>query len=98
MLSTVVIIPTIIIMSSSLSSREFVWTNYNNETGMDSPLYVSMVGLLMSIFSFSGYEGGAHMAEETTNAAASAPKGIINTCLMTALTGFIFLVGLLYAC
>ena len=59
MLSTVVIIATILFMSPSLSSREFVWTNYNNETGMDSPLYVYMVGLLMSIFSFSGYEGGA---------------------------------------
>ena len=37
------------------------------------------------------------MAEETTNASSSAPKGIIMTCVATALTGFTFLLGLLYA-
>ena len=31
---------------------------------MPSVLYVSCVGLLMCLFSFSGYEGGAHMAEK----------------------------------
>jgi amino acid transporter len=51
----------------------------------------------MCLFSFSGYEGGAHMAEETTEATKSAPKGIIMTCVATALTGFTYLLGLLYA-
>jgi amino acid transporter len=30
--------------------------------------YVTVLGLLSSTFSFSGYEAGAHMAEETTHA------------------------------
>lgn len=52
-------------MSPHLSTSKFVWTHYNNETGMPVTLYVCCIGLLMSLFSFSGYEGGAHMAEET---------------------------------
>lgn len=52
----------------------------------------------MCLFAFSGYEGGAHMAEETVNATISAPKGIIYTCIASALTGFFYIVGLLYAC
>lgn len=52
----------------------------------------------MCLFSFSGYEGGAHMAEETKNASSSAPWGIIYTCLASAITGIIYLTGLLYSC
>jgi amino acid transporter len=51
----------------------------------------------MCLFSFSGYEGAAHMSEETTNAALSAPKGILWTCIATAVTGFVYILGLLYA-
>jgi amino acid transporter len=56
-----------------------------------------MIGLLSCLFAFSGYEGAAHMSEETTNATLSAPKGIIWTCIATAITGFVYLLGLLYA-
>jgi len=96
--STVVIILTIVIASPQLSSASFVFGNYNNETGIESRFYVSCIGLLMCLFSFSGYEGGAHMAEETHNAAASAPRGLIYTCLVTAGTGFVYITGLLFAC
>lgn len=56
-----------------------------------------MIGLLMALFSFSGYEAGAHMAEETTKASESAPRGILYTCLLTAATGLVYIVGILYA-
>ena len=98
LLSTVVITATILIVSPSLSSAEFVFTHYNNETGMPSTFYVGCIGLLMCLFSFSGYEGGAHMAEETKNASESAPKGIILTCVVTGITGFVYICGLLFAC
>jgi len=52
----------------------------------------------MCLFSFSGYEGGAHMAEETKNASSSAPWGIVYTCLASAFTGIIYITGLLYSC
>ena len=38
------------------------------------------------------------MAEETTNASMSAPRGIFMTCVMTGITGFVYFLGLLYAC
>lgn len=96
--STAIIIACILIASPELSSTSFVFTDYNNDTGMPNVLYVCCIGLLMCLFSFSGYEGGAHMAEETHNAANSAPKGMVMTCIVTAITGFIYITGLLYAC
>lgn len=55
--------------------------------------YVMLVGLLGALFAFSGYEAGAHLAEETQNATVSAPWGIIGTCITVAITGFIYIVG-----
>jgi amino acid transporter len=69
MVSTLVIVITVITASQSLSTSEFVFTDYHNETGMNSVLYVCLIGLLLSSYGFSGYEAGAHMAEETKNAA-----------------------------
>ena len=51
----------------------------------------------MALFSFSGYEAGAHMAEETTNASKSAPLGILYTCFLCSAIGFTYLVGILFA-
>lgn len=98
LLSTVLIIGSLLIASPSLSTSEFVWTRFNNETHIPSTAYVSCIGLLMCLFSFAGYEGGAHMAEETKNASKSAPRGIILTCIVTGFTGLLYIGGLLYAC
>ena len=92
------IIGALLIASPTLSTSEFVWTQYNNQTNINSAVYVSCIGLLMCLFSSAGYEGGAHMAEETKNAAASAPRGIVLTCVITGLTGLLYIGGLLYAC
>jgi amino acid transporter len=59
---------------------------------------VVLIGLLNACYGFSGYEAGGHMAEETVNSSKSAPKGIIYACIATALTGFLYLLGLLYSC
>lgn len=85
------------LVAPSHSTSEFVWTEFYNNTHINSVTYVCMIGLLMSLFSFSGYEAGAHMAEETVNASSSAPKGILFTCLCTTITGFIYIIGILYA-
>eukprot|EP00347_Sterkiella_histriomuscorum_P010241 403377050 len=96
--STFIVIACLLIASPRLSSSEFVWTQYNNGSNLPSVSYACCIGLLMCLFSFSGYEGGAHMAEETKNASSSAPKGIVYTCIASAFTGILYITGLLYAC
>lgn len=96
MISTVVIVIALLVAVPTHSTNEFVWSSYYNVTGMDNAFYVCLIGSLMSLFSFSGYEAGAHMAEETTKASTTAPKGILYTCIATAITGFVYILGLLY--
>jgi amino acid transporter len=74
-----------------------VFGEFNNETGIQSTLYVALIGMLFVSFSFSGYEGGATLAEETKNASVSAPKGIILTIIVSSIVGYIYLLGLLFA-
>ena len=64
---------------------------------MPNTFYVCLIGVLLPLFSFSGYESGAHMAEETISATKSTPYGILYTCIVSSIAGFIYLVGLLFA-
>jgi amino acid transporter len=95
-LSTVLVVAVIFIYSPNLSSHDFVFTRFHNETGYTSTSYVSLLGLLMSLYGFSGYEGGATMAEETSNPSHSAPRGIIYSCLASGITGLLFIIAILY--
>lgn len=79
-----------------LNTGDFVFTYYYNSTGWSSPSYVASIGLLTALFSFSGYEASAHMAEETHGSRTAAPYGIIFTCFATGIVGFCYLVVLLF--
>ena len=94
--STVLVVIVIFTFSPKLSQTEFVFTTYNNDTGFSSALYVCTMGLLTSLYGFSGYEGGAHLAEETNEANKAAPRGIIYSCLLSFATGLLFIIAILY--
>ena len=76
----------------------WIWTYPYNGTGIPSENfgYVMLLGLLYACFSFSGYEAGAHMAEETRNASTSSPWGVVATCCTVAALGYIYIIGLMY--
>jgi len=94
--TVVVVLVGLLAAASSLNSINFVLTDYNNETGWSSVIYVSGLGLLSSLFGFSGYEASAHMAEETVGSRTAASYGIINTCLASGLLGLLYLLTLLF--
>jgi amino acid transporter len=103
MLSTVVMTAIIVMASPKLSDNEFVFTRYHNETGFNGESgwnlsYICLMGVLMSLYGLSGYESGATLSEETTDASVTAPKGMIEAVVASCITGFIFIIGLLYAC
>ena len=79
-----------------MSSSKFVFTKFNNDTGFSSDFYGSILGFLVPLYAYTGYEGGAHLSEETTNASKEAPKGIILTILISAFMGAMFILSFLY--
>lgn len=75
----------------------FVFTEFTNTTGWNSPWYVGLLGLLLAQYTFSGYDASAHLSEETLRAQTAAAHGIVHSILWSWITGFVLLVGMLYA-
>lgn len=79
-------------------SRLFTFTNYTGTEGASAvwPNAVTMgtaflVGLLLPIYTITGYDASAHTAEETVDAQNAVPKGMVSSVLWSGLFGYLFL-------
>ena len=76
--------------------RLFTFSNYSGEAGGNvwpatSGTWVFLLGLLLPIYTITGYDASAHTSEETVKAATSVPRGMISSVLWSALFGYIML-------
>ena len=71
------------------------WTffHYENHWGWVNPIYVFFIGLLMAQYTFTGFDASAHVAEETHAAATNAPKGIVNSVIVSLFAGWVLLIA-----
>jgi amino acid transporter len=81
-------------------TRLWRFTNYSGTAGADvwpsvSPRWVFVLGLLLPIYTMTGYDGSAHTAEETRNAARAVPRAIMSTIVWSGVLGYVFLVSFL---
>jgi len=81
-------------------SRLWTFANYSGEAGGNvwpavSGTWVFLLGLLMPIYTITGYDASAHTSEETKNAAMSSPKGIVSSVLWSGIFGYLFLAAFL---
>jgi amino acid transporter len=77
-------------------SRLWTFANYSGEAGNNvwpsvSGSWVFLLGLLLPIYTITGYDASAHTSEETKQAALSAPRGIVSSIWWSALFGYIML-------
>ncbi|MER5459750.1 amino acid permease [Streptomyces sp. NPDC002668] len=91
------IVGALAIVPSDHQSPEFVFTEFVNGTGWNSPVYVAAIGLLLAQYTFSGYDASAHLSEETSNASVSAARGIVRSIWVSWIAGFALLAGLTFA-
>ncbi|MFE4514698.1 amino acid permease [Kitasatospora sp. NPDC056783] len=93
----VLIVGALAIVPSHHQEAGWVVGHFVNNTGWSNPLYVSCIGLLLAQYTFSGYDASAHMAEETTKASVSAPRGIVRSIWVSWIAGAVLLAGMLFA-
>lgn len=78
-------------------SRLWTFTNNSGDAGggvwlqSDSMLYVFALGLLLPIYTITGYDASAHTSEETKKAAHSVPRAIVTSVLWSSLAGWVML-------
>ncbi|HTJ72186.1 MAG TPA: amino acid permease [Actinospica sp.] len=68
-----------------------------NNTGFSNGLYGGLLGLLVTSWTYTGFDGSFHMSEETQGAATSAPKGITQSIRFSAVFGLVLVLSLVYA-
>jgi amino acid transporter len=77
-------------------SRLFTFHNYSGEAGGGvwpsvSNAWVFALGLLLPIYTITGYDASAHTSEETIKAASSVPRAMVMSVIWSALFGYLFL-------
>lgn len=79
-------------------ARLWTFSNYTGTEGASAvwPTIVSTamaftLGLLLPIYTITGYDASAHTAEETVNAPMSVPKGMVSAVLWSGVFGYLFL-------
>jgi amino acid permease (GABA permease) len=71
-----------------------VFFQVKNATGFGfagAAVYAVLIGLLMAQYTYTGYDASAHVAEETHDAARSAPRGIVSSVVVSVIAGFFLL-------
>jgi amino acid transporter len=96
LIGLIVIVSTLIVMPDDHQSASFV-THFVNNTGFTNGLYGGMLGLLVTSWTFTGFDGSFHMSEETVRATVNAPKGITRAIGYSAITGLILMLALVYS-
>jgi amino acid permease (GABA permease) len=96
LIGMVVIVVTLVAVPSHHQSASFV-THFANNTGFTNAIYGGMLGLLVTSWTFTGFDGSFHMSEETVQATVNAPRGIIRAIGYSALTGLVLMLALVFS-
>lgn len=89
---------TMIVLLATNDSKQpasFVFQEFQNFSGWGSSM-AAIVGILQACFGMCCYDAPSHMTEEMKSASKEAPKAIILSVLLGAVTGFAFLLTLCF--
>ncbi len=79
-------------------SRLWTFNNYTGTEGADAvwPIAVGtgmafLLGLLLPVYTITGYDASAHTSEETEKAAHNVPRGMVSSVIWSGLFGWLML-------
>ncbi|ORY12966.1 GABA permease [Clohesyomyces aquaticus] len=84
---------TILATNDHKQPASFVFGKFQNFTGFNAS-YAAILGILQSAFGMCCYDAPSHMTEEIKNARKEAPRAIVMSVYIGAVTGFVFLISL----
>lgn len=101
--TTVVTSLALILMSGPLSFHRLIeFSNSTGTSGSDvwpkvSTSWAFLLGLLLPIYTMTGYDGSAHTSEETRNATTTVPKAIVSSVFWAFIAGWLLLASIVLA-
>jgi amino acid transporter len=101
---TVILTAALLFYAPSIDlSRLWTFHNYSGDAGggvwpqSDSIMFVFLLGLLLPIYTITGFDASAHTSEETVDAARAAPRGMVQSVVISMLAGWILLCAFVLA-
>ena len=91
-LSFVVVVIVLLACNDHKQPAHFVFSDFQNFTGFGTA-YTAILGLLQSSFGMCCYDAPTHMCEDMKKPSTEAPKAIVWSVYIGAVTGFIFLIS-----
>ena len=96
--ATAVLLTIVCLISASSYDfgRLFTFSNYSGDAGggvwpQVSGWWVFLLGLLLPIYTITGYDASAHTSEETMKAAHHVPRGMVMSVVWSAVFGYLML-------
>jgi amino acid transporter len=87
----------VLLIFAPLQPISFLGTS-NPHSSIHAPyIWLFLLGLLQAQWTYTGFDGSAHMAEETANARKSAPWGIVLSVAVSGIAGYALLLTLTLA-
>ncbi|GAB2174661.1 amino acid permease [Dongia sp. agr-C8] len=84
-------------------SRLWTFSNYSGDAGggvwpqTDSTGFLFLLGLLLPIYTITGYDASAHTSEETVKAAHNVPRAMVGSVWWSGVFGWLFLIAVVIA-
>jgi amino acid transporter len=100
-----VLIALLIFVPDNHASADFVFTERLNNTGLFGGstsslaffIYVIPLGVLLTMYTQTGYDASAHISEETKGAAKGAAQGVWRSVFYSGLIGWFVLLAITFA-
>jgi len=90
--SFVVVVITLLATNDHKQPARFVFAEFQNFSGFGAGM-AAVLGIVQSTFGMCCYDAPSHMTEEMNNASKEAPKAIVMSVWIGAVTGFVFLIA-----
>ncbi|KAE8447904.1 hypothetical protein EG329_009976 [Mollisiaceae sp. DMI_Dod_QoI] len=91
----IVTIATILACNKHKQPASFVFKDFQNFTGFSASM-AGVIGILQPAFGMCCYDAPAHMCEELKDASKQAPRAIVMSVYIGAITGFVFLISVCF--
>ncbi|KAF4610823.1 hypothetical protein D9613_007275 [Agrocybe pediades] len=91
------IVSLLVLSDGNRASTSDAFTLFENNSGWHNNGWTFMLAFTAPMWTLTGYDSAAHIAEETANAARAAPLAIIVSVIGTATLGWLFLIATSFA-
>ncbi|KAF8833994.1 amino acid transporter [Paxillus ammoniavirescens] len=83
--------------SRGMVSPKDAFTKFENNTGWSNNVWAFIMAFTSPMWSLTGYDSAAHIAEETSNAARAAPIAIMVGVVVTEILGWLLYIAISFA-